>query len=273
MEFRYILILIFISLISCDKESIVEDKEPLIEELEEELPNIELEDDEVLFTDITKSKNGDIIEKAVVSIYAANKRFSDETDEYGRYEIIIQIDSFPKTGFIALNITHSEYKPVIISYEVPLIPKNKYNSGGLSQSMIQCPDCLEIKEENSSELFHLGDEMYNGRINSQFQKNTDGVELLFRFENSPEYTKLKLSFEAKGLESHLFDIPSSIKFGEEEIIYLERSPGDGSFANYLFEIENNKNYNSFYIQTVIDSAGFLSYDDWEFNALYLEGIK
>jgi len=263
MKLRYLFFLPLVVLLACDEDFLFENVTPT---------NIVLEN-EVVFTDIIKAANGDIIENATVSVYAGNERFSGKTDKTGRYEIVVPVDLFPKSGFIALNIQHPAYQPILVSYKAPLISENIYRSNGISQSLRQCPNCIEIKEENASELFHLGDEIFGGTANSQFQKNTDGLELTFSFDNSPEFSKLKLSFEAKGLQSDLFEIPSSIRFGEGESINLPKSPNDGSYANYSFEIDNNDLYDTFVIKTVIDSTGNLTYDDWEFNALSLEGIK
>lgn len=254
MKLPYLLIAITLLFTACDQELALEDT---------------ILENEVQFKDIVKSIHGRAIENAEVSIYAGNKRFHDKTDENGEYNILIPYDSISQKGVLAMNIVHSLYRPQTVSYELPLISGETYNAN--RQSLSACPNCLKILHENASELFHLGDDLYNGAANSQFQKASDGLELLFEFNNSMFYDSLQLSFEAKGLESFYFDVPSSIQFQMGgDTLFLSESPGNGSFGNYTFKIKNDESYDSFLIKTVFETG--LTYDDWEFSSMSLEGI-
>ena len=58
-------------------------------------------------------------------------------------------------------------------------------------------------------VMHLGDDLFQGSVNSQFQKSTDGVELVFRIADwadqikAPGITKATVYLDAKGWQSNI----------------------------------------------------------------------
>lgn len=230
----------------------------------------------ISFSDSVSSDDTKIVD-ALVSIYAGNQRFFDRTDEDGFYNISVPSDLFPRSGFISLTILHPDYKPVCVSYELPLSSEVIYDAKDVGGNLVLCPNCLVIENENASELWHLGDNNFSGPENSQFQKFSDGLELVFNFENRVEFPRLKISFDAKGIQTDLFVTPNMISLEDENIqLTIEESPMDGSFDMYSFTIENSEELNSLKFQTTNDYKPEYSmddYDDWEFNALSIEGIE
>ncbi len=144
-------------------------------------------------------------------------------------------------------------------------------------ALTPCPNCLVIGDK-SSELFHLGDDLYGGPENSQFQKATDGLEVEYHLDASLQFSQLKMGIDIKGLQSDLFDEDqkSSIEFysrGEliAETTFTEESPEDGSYATFEFVIDNTQPITSLKVITRNFGPVDSNYDDWEFTCMYLEG--
>ncbi len=242
----------------------------------EEVPTEAIDAESVLFVDSVMDENGPLSD-AVVSVYADNVRYSDLTDSDGRYSIEVPADKFPTTGYISLSITKEAYQPHNETYKTPLVAGSTYDSGTSGILMAPCPDCLTV-DEKSSELIHLGDDRYQGTINSQFQKATDGTEYEFQLEGSAGYGALKLSFEAKGLQPDRFDMRSSVQFisGAEVVTETEldvNAPEDGSFGLYELEVTNASPITALKLITRNHGTAGSDYDDWEFTCLYVQGIK
>lgn len=216
------------------------------------------------------TENGIPIEGAIVSIYGNNKRYFDTTNSDGEYTILVPETSLIKSGYMSLNVYHPQYKSLNITYKAPLQPNTTYDSKGISTQIVKCKDCLTITNYNYSELFHLGDNNFTGAINSQFQKESDGIETVFSFVNSGIGSKLKINFEAKGIQPSTFVTPSRIIF-DDQVVVLEMSPTDGSYKKYAIEFENNVNVDSIkFITSNPRSDGDV--DDWEFTSFYVEGL-
>lgn len=217
--------------------------------------------------------NGIPVEGAIVSIYAQGKRYFDSTSAKGQYSIVVPAEDLIKDGFISLNIYHPEYKSLNVTYEAPLQAKSIYDSNNISSKIVKCEDCLTITKAKFSELHHLGDDNFSGFINSQFQKDSDGLEASFNFDNSTSRSSIKVSFEAKGLQPDFGyeGIASRIVFGDQTIV-LEKSPEDGSYQKYFIEFENNPDIETIKLITS-DTTSFGDVDDWEFTAFYIEGLN
>ena len=174
---------------------------------------------------------------------------------------------------MSLNIFHPDYKPLNVTYQAPLQANAVYDSDNMASKIVQCEDCLAISRAKFSELFHLGDDNFGGAINSQFQKDSDGLETSFSFANSSSRSTLKISFEAKGLQpDYGYQGPAStIIFGDQAIV-LEKSPEDGSYQKYAIEFENNANIDMVTFKTSAPASNG-DVDDWEFTSFYIEGLK
>ena len=225
----------------------------------------------VTFEDVVLD-NGTPIEGAVVTIYGMNERFSDITDEEGRYNIQVPTDMLIQTGFMSLNVYHPDYKPVAVTYEAPLAGFSVNDAGDLSSSIEECNNCLEIFTARYSELIHLGDNNFSGSINSQFQKASDGIEYSFDFANTNNTnSKLTVGFEAKGLQPNEDRISARIIFGSQTI-ELAMSPVDGSYAEYDIEFENELGVETIKFITSEPRPSDGDVDDWEFTSFYVKGL-
>lgn len=241
-------------------------------------PSIDPDDVVVHFSDTVVDENMVAIAGAQVSIYAENCRFSDLTDSNGKYHITVPLRKLPATGFMSLSIVKQDYLPENVTYPAPLTANTTYDSQQETLALTGCPTCLDVGGYKSSELFHLGDDNYNGAANSQFQKATDGVEVQFELAGAENYSKLKLSFEAKGLQISRFENPSSVQFSSgaemtvEEFIG-EDSAEDGGYTAYSIVIANNQATNGIKFLTRNHGTEGSDYDDWEFTCLYVQGVE
>jgi hypothetical protein len=83
-------------------------------------------------------------------------------------------------------------------------------------------------------VMHLGDEVFEGSVNSQFQKATDGSELVFQIPDwaeqlkKPGVTKATVYLDAKGWQSDICDNRIALS-GEIGTVSLPGgvSPADG----------------------------------------------
>ena len=273
-NFFYLLCLLCLA--SCNDDLNLGDTEVVLPD-ETATETIETERGMVVFTDIVTDENNEALSEAVVSIYALGDRHSALTDDNGQYVLTVHESKFPKTGFISLSIHKDGYVPENIVYSAPLSYGDVLGAGEESSSLKSCPGCLNIGE-NSEELFHLGDDNFTGSENSQFQKSSDGVDVTLDVTGSVAYENLILTFEAKGLQpKHREDENhSSIQFmsGTEIVLeeYLrEDSPEDGSFSQYVVNVDNRNPITSIKVMTRDRGTPGSDYDDWEFTNLHLRG--
>jgi len=217
--------------------------------------------------------NGIPVEGAIVSIYGSNERYFDITDADGNYVIEVPVDALIATGFMSLNIYHSEYKPLTVTYKAPLMEKTNYSSNDISRTIEKCDNCLEVFNARYSELIHLGDNNFSGSINSQFQKDSDGIEHTFNFANTNNTNStLRIGFDAKGLQPNDDRVSARVIFGLQTI-ELEMSPSDGSYSEYELEFENELGVETIKFITSEPRPSDGDIDDWEFTGFYVKGLE
>ena len=226
----------------------------------------------VTFQDVVLS-NGIPVEGAIVSIYGNDIRFFDVTDAEGKYRIEVPSEDLIATGFMSLNLYHPEYEPQTVTYEAPLAEYSVHGTNDVSSEMEKCDNCLEVFNARHSELIHLGDNNFSGSINSQFQKASDGIEYSFDIANSNNTnTKLKIGFDAKGLQPNEERVSARVIFGQQTI-ELEMSPTDGSYAEYELEFENELGVETIKFITSDPRPSDGDVDDWEFTGFYVKGLE
>lgn len=227
--------------------------------------------DVVTFKDIVL-ENNQPVPGAVVSIYANGKRYVDITDAHGEYDLVVPADSLLVDGFMSLSIALGTYKPLNVTYQAPLTANAVYDSKNVAKGMTKCAGCLNVANENFSELYHLGDDSFSGSINSQFQKVSDGIEVSFNFTNSTS-SKLKFNFEAKGIQTNIDPsvTPTRIVFAGVEYP-LDMSPDDGSYAAYSVVVNNDPAVDTVFFRTSSPRPIDGDVDDWEFTSFYIEGL-
>ena len=123
----------------------------------------------------------------------------------------------------------------------------------------------EVVLEIEPKVHHLGNDIYSGSYNSQFQKHTEGLTFSKTFTISgsqyDNYEKATIHFEAKGLEDNYNRLRVNGK-----VYKLKYAPSDGSYGTFSIDIEKSvykKGSNSLKISSEDD-------DDFEFSNIVLE---
>lgn len=130
-------------------------------------------------------------------------------------------------------------------------------------------------------VYHLGDDYYEGSVNSQFQKESIGLKKAFEFfvEQGPVLGAdiLKINFKAKGVQGDF--AYNSVSINNKVVGYLPSSPQDGSYEEVTLSIPlsevdlsyNNMNTLAFKSAQNVFNAN--DHDDFEITNIYLELAK
>jgi hypothetical protein len=183
------------------------------------------------------------------------------TDANGNYEIKIDKSSFKDDS----DVTYLMY-----AYKEGYHPSTKTLKIGSSDSygvdfVINLIKVNEVILEIEPKVHHLGDDVYSGSVNSQFQKKTEGLTFSKTFNISDtqynNYDKSTIVFKAKGLQDNYNTLSVNNK-----VYKLEYSPSNGSYGTYSIEVEKsfyNKGQNSLKIISGNE-------DDFEFANIVLK---
>lgn len=147
------------------------------------------------------------------------------TDEAGLYELAVP----PVPEFFALSASLSGYVPATASIAAAALSR-----GALTVDF-DLPRQTEytVAIEDEPDVHHLGNDRFEGRINSQFQKPSEGKTFRATFEVSPEqlpphHSRAEVWLLAKGVQC-----PHRIRINGKLLqARLDGSPRDGSFGEF-----------------------------------------
>ena len=190
----------------------------------------------------------------------------DVTDESGAYALCVQSDLIPDNFLVAA--TREGYVPLTESV----------TQDGSSLQLIdltlspQTEDIVVIEVDPI--VHHLGDDNFNGQINGQFQRRSEGSLYQATFVLSDAQfaaQAAELVFYAKGVQA---DNPVSIN--EQLVGTIPQSPADGSFSEVTLDVpmalfDQASELQLIEIESVRSSSSFFSrdIDDFEFANLRL----
>jgi len=233
------------------------------------------DNDLIYFADIVQDAAGKAIPGVEVAIYAAGVRYVDLTNQAGEYLLAVPAADLPQLGFISMSLVKQGYIPYNSCYKAPLKGGEVYGNDVAGLALSPCADCLVLGEK-SSDLFHLGDDFYGGPENSQFQKTTDGTEVIIPIQQTVDAEQLTITFQVKGIQPSFIDIKSSnVQFlsGGEVVSqqYIEEdSASDGIFSTYTMTVRSANTITAFRFATGNHGTPGSDFDDWEFTCLYAE---
>jgi len=147
------------------------------------------------------------------------------TDDQGRYALAVP----PVPDHFALSASLDDYIPSSID-----VPSSELNDGVLVRDFALAPvrdDIVAVEIE--PEVHHLGNDRWNGVINSQFQKDSEGRRFNATFELtadqiSPPPRRPAVKLLAKGVQC-----PHQIFINGWRLRQrLDRSPRDGGFGEF-----------------------------------------
>lgn len=207
---------------------------------------------------ITHARSGAPLAGASVRLEVAQSEpLTVQTDDDGRYRLSVpeMPDFFALTasldGFVpaAANVPSSEIKAGVVTRDFALEP--------LTQAVIRL--------ENEPRVYHLGNDRWEGLINSQFQTHAQGTRLRVRFPVSadqlaPHFSRAALTLMAKGVQcGHLIRIN-----GQTLEQRLRQSPEDGSFGAVRIEFDIELLTEGANVLEIIDRECAGDMDDFEF---------
>jgi len=111
---------------------------------------------------------------AAVIYQSGNVEFATQTDAAGDCELIMPAADVAGVSYPAASVKKAEYEPQTMLFEKLQGGKNYHQNVELE------PLAANVSIPVGGELvMHLGDDRYEGTVNSQFQKASDGAELAF----------------------------------------------------------------------------------------------
>ncbi len=142
---------------------------------------------------------------------------------------VLGFDQIPENA--ALTATHEGYMPGAVN-----IAQRDIDLERRIVVRLRKVDPLVIVMEPEPQVRHLGNDEFSGRINSQFQRRSEGLVLQIPFEMTRAHSALPL----RGAELRLFvkgtQAPNPVRINGRQIATLAQSPHDGSFGEQVIRI-------------------------------------
>ncbi|MCH7705161.1 MAG: carboxypeptidase regulatory-like domain-containing protein [Planctomycetes bacterium] len=138
--------------------------------------------------------------------------------------------------FFALSAARDGYVPGAAN-----VSAENLDDGSVTVDFTLQPERSDVVAiEASPDVHHLGNDRFEGSVNSQFQKESEGDRFLAEFELTaeqlaPNYAEAEIRMLTKGVQC-----PHEIRINGTEIdATLDRSPRDGSFGEYTGSFDAN----------------------------------
>ena len=155
---------------------------------------------------VVDSVTGLAVAGATVKYQAGVMEFTTQTNADGSCRLDLPAAEVAGVAYPAASVTKPGYEPQTILC-------TSFNGGSAcTQSVQLIPLAANVSiPEGGGEVKHLGDGAFEGSANSQFQKATDGAELVFHIADwaeqvkAPGVTKATVYLDAKGWQSDICD--------------------------------------------------------------------
>jgi hypothetical protein len=143
---------------------------------------------------------------ATVKYQAGVKEFTAQTSADGSCQLDLPAAEVAGVAYPAASVTKDGYEPQTI------LCTSFQGGSACTQSVQLIPLAANVSiPVGGGQVMHLGDGAYEGSANSQFQKATDGAEVVFRIADWAEQTKAAgvtkatVYLDAKGWQSDICD--------------------------------------------------------------------
>ncbi|MEQ8843316.1 MAG: hypothetical protein RIB58_00560 [Phycisphaerales bacterium] len=147
----------------------------------------------------------------------------------GDGSFVLGFDQIPENA--ALTATHDGYTPGAVN-----IAQRDIDLSRRIVVRLRKIDPLVIVMEPEPQVRHLGNDEFSGRINSQFQRRSEGLRLQIPFEMTEAHAALPLV----GAELRIFvkgtQAQNPVRINGQRIAALAQSPNDGSFGEQSIRI-------------------------------------
>lgn len=152
---------------------------------------------------------------------------TESTNDDGTFAL--GFDEIPDNA--ALTAVHEGYMPGAVN-----IAQRDLRAGRRVVVRLRKIDPFVIVMEAEPEVHHLGNDEFSGSINSQFQRESEGLVLQLPFEMTRDHTRLRL----RGAELRVMvkgtQAPNPVRINGRQIATLAQSPRDGSFREHSLTI-------------------------------------
>ncbi|MFO0974202.1 MAG: carboxypeptidase regulatory-like domain-containing protein [Phycisphaerae bacterium] len=148
-----------------------------------------------------------------------------QSDADGRYALAVPV----LPDHVALSATHRGYLP----RSIDLAAADVHAGRATADLSLERESDLVIAVEPDPRVHHLGNDRFEGAINSQFQRDSEGLRLRVEFQLAPDQvaphvTAASIELLAKGVQC-----PHLLKLNGEELPRrMKESPADGSFGRF-----------------------------------------
>ncbi|MCH8823921.1 MAG: PD40 domain-containing protein [Planctomycetes bacterium] len=206
---------------------------------------------------VTDARTGAVLAGAVIRIdLSADLPLTVVTNEAGRYVLVTP--QLP--DFVALSASHEGYLP-----EASNVASSELKRSTVTRDFQLKPlqnDIIAI--EAVPEVHHLGNDLFDGRINSLFQKKSEGLVFTAEFvltanQIPPFVNHAEIVLMVKGVQ-----VGNELRINGNLLeARLNRSPRDGSFSEFVAEFPASwllEGINTLQIKSVRGS----DLDDFEF---------
>jgi len=206
---------------------------------------------------VTDATTGTALAGAVIRIdLSADLPLTVTTNEAGRYVLVTP--QLP--DFVALSASHEGYLP-----EASNVASSELKRSTVTRDFQLKPlqnDIIAI--EAVPEVHHLGNDIFDGRINSLFQKKSEGLVFTAEFVLTPEQIPPFISHAEIVLMVKGAQVGNELRINGNLLeARMNRSPRDGSFGEFIAEFPASwliEGINSLQIKSVRGS----DLDDFEF---------
>ena len=156
-----------------------------------------------LSCDVTDQATGRPVADASVTYQAGTTEFATKTNAAGRCELDMPASEVAGVAFPAGSVEKPGYEPQTILCA-------KLQGGDSCANRVQIvplADNVSIPVGGGI-VMHLGDDLFEGAVNSQFQKKTDDAELVFVIDDwaakvKAGYTRATVYLDAKGWQTSI----------------------------------------------------------------------
>ncbi|HMO46174.1 MAG TPA: hypothetical protein PKB14_09110 [Rubrivivax sp.] len=153
---------------------------------------------------MTDASSGKAVADATVNYQARTQTYQTQTKANGDCSIDMPATEVAGVQYPAATVSKEGYEPQTVLCEAMRAGNTCY------QDINLIPLALNVSiPVGGDRVMHLGDDLFDGAVNSQFQKATDGAELVLPISDwaaqvsRPGITKATVYLDAKGWQSDM----------------------------------------------------------------------
>jgi hypothetical protein len=226
---------------------------------------------------VADRSTGAAVADASISYQARTTEYTTQTKPDGSCRLDLPAAEVAGVQYPAASVTKPGYEPQTI------LCASLQGGSACSQDVQMIPLAANVSIPVGGDMvMHLGDDLFEGSVNSQFQKASDGVELVFPIADWAEQlkaagiTKATVYLDAKGWQSGICSNLVALS-GDTGTLTLRggESPAQGYWAGgkqvpFVFAVAQVGSRNAELRITSGSCNGTSDFDDFEINRIRVE---